>query len=106
MGAKIDAQSDEAEKAVRDIRRATRRHFSAEDKVRIVIAGLRDEDSVAELCRKEGSIPGRPDLRSQPGVHRIDTASTIWPRGWPAVVAFRERRIMRPGSQNDQAVGA
>ena len=54
MGAKIDTQSDEAEKAVRDIRRATRRHFSAEDKVRIVIAGLRGEDSVAELYRKEG----------------------------------------------------
>jgi hypothetical protein len=47
MGSKIDAQSDGAEKAVRDIRRATRRHFSAEDKVRIVIAGLRGEDSVA-----------------------------------------------------------
>ena len=54
MRSKIDAQSDEAEKAVRDIRRATRRHLSAEDKVRIVIAGLRGEDSVAELCRKEG----------------------------------------------------
>src|SRR5215472_2194376 len=54
MSTKIDAQSDEAEKAVRDIRRATRRHFSAEDKIRIVIAGLRGEDSVAELCRKEG----------------------------------------------------
>ena len=54
MRAKIDTQSEEAEKAVRDIRRATRRRFSAEDKVRIVIAGLRGEDSVAELCRKEG----------------------------------------------------
>ena len=54
MSAKVDARSDEAEKAVRDIRRATRRHFSAEDKIRIVIAGLRGEDSVAELCRKEG----------------------------------------------------
>ena len=54
MRSKIDTQSEEAEKAVRDIRRATRRHFSAEDKVRIVIAGLRGEDSVAELCRKEG----------------------------------------------------
>ena len=54
MRSKIDAQSEAAEKAVRDIRRATRRHFSAEDKVRIVIAGLRGEDSVAELCRKEG----------------------------------------------------
>ena len=54
MRSKIDTQSEEAEKAVRDIRRATRRHFSVEDKVRIVIAGLRGEDSVAELCRKEG----------------------------------------------------
>ena len=54
MRSKIDTQSEEAEKAVRDIRRASRRHFSAEDKVRIVIAGLRGEDSVAELCRKEG----------------------------------------------------
>jgi len=40
MSTKIDTQSDKAEKAVRDIRRATRRHFSAEDKIRIVIAGL------------------------------------------------------------------
>ena len=54
MSAKMAAQSDEAEKAVRDIRRATRRHFSAEDKIRIVLTGLRGEDSVAELCRKEG----------------------------------------------------
>jgi len=46
--------SDEAEKTVRDIKRATRRHFSAEDKIRIVIAGLRGEDSIADLCRKEG----------------------------------------------------
>ena len=39
---------------MRDSRRATRRQYSAEEKVRIVIAGLRGEDSVAELCRKEG----------------------------------------------------
>jgi len=38
----------------KDIRRATRRHFSAEDKIRIVLDGLRGEDSIAELCRKEG----------------------------------------------------
>src|ERR1700693_3376133 len=54
MRSKIEGQWEEAEKAVRDIRRATRRRFSAEDKVRIVIAGLRGEDSVGELCRKEG----------------------------------------------------
>src|ERR1700688_5123810 len=54
MRSKMETHSDEAEKRVRDIRRATRRQFSAEEKVRIVIAGLRGEDRVAELCRKEG----------------------------------------------------
>ena len=43
-----------AEETVRDIRRATRRHFAAEEKIRIVLEGLRGEDSIAELCRKEG----------------------------------------------------
>src|SRR3546814_6169608 len=43
-----------AEQVVKDIRRQTRRHFSAEDKIRIVLDGLRGEDSIAELCRKEG----------------------------------------------------
>lgn len=43
-----------ADKTVRDIRRATRRKYSAEEKIRIVLEGLRGEDSVAELCRKEG----------------------------------------------------
>ena len=43
-----------AEKVVRDIRRATRRRFSAEEKIRIVLSGLRGEDSIAELCRHEG----------------------------------------------------
>ena len=43
-----------AEQVMKDIRRVTRRHFSAEDKIRIVLDGLRGEDSIAELCRKEG----------------------------------------------------
>ncbi len=43
-----------AEKTVRDIRRATRRHYSAEEKIRVVLEGLRGEDSIAELCRREG----------------------------------------------------
>src|SRR6266498_3666326 len=47
---------DSAEKTVRDIRRATRRHHSAEEKIRIVLAGLRGEDSIAELCRREGIV--------------------------------------------------
>lgn len=44
----------EADRTVRSIKRATRRQFNAEEKIRIVIAGLRGEDSVAELCRREG----------------------------------------------------
>ncbi|HCJ23117.1 MAG TPA: IS3 family transposase [Erythrobacter sp.] len=43
-----------AEQVVKDIRRKTRRHFSSEDKIRIVLEGLRGDDSIAELCRKEG----------------------------------------------------
>src|ERR1700730_15656811 len=54
MRTKAETDSAEAEKRVRDIRRATRRQYSAEEKIRIVIAGLRGEDSIAELCRKEG----------------------------------------------------
>jgi len=42
-----------AEKLVRDIRRATREHHSAEDKIRIVLEGLRGEESIAALCRRE-----------------------------------------------------
>src|ERR1700737_1126325 len=54
MRSKAERHSEEAEKAARDIRRATRRQFAADEKVRNVIAGLRGEDSIAELCRKEG----------------------------------------------------
>jgi transposase len=43
-----------AEQVVKDIRRATRRQFSAEEKIRIVLEGVRGEESTAELCRREG----------------------------------------------------
>ena len=43
-----------AERVVKDIRRATRRQFSAEEKIRIVLEGVRGEESIAELCRREG----------------------------------------------------
>ena len=43
-----------AEQHVREIRRATRKQYSAEEKIRIVLAGLRGEHSIAELCRREG----------------------------------------------------
>ena len=45
------------EQVVREIQRRTRRRFSAEEKVRIVLEGLRGEQSIAELCRREGLAP-------------------------------------------------
>jgi len=45
------------EHTVRDIRRRTRKKYSAEEKIRIVLEGLRGEESIAELCRKEGLNP-------------------------------------------------
>ena len=54
MRQKSGPEKAPAEQVVKDIRRATRRHFSAEDKIRIVLEGLRGEESIAELCRREG----------------------------------------------------
>ena len=54
MRQKSGPEKQPAEDAIRDIRRATRRHFSTEEKIRIVLEGLRGEESVAELCRREG----------------------------------------------------
>ena len=54
MGQKSGPVKEPAEQVIKDIRRATRRQFSAEEKIRIVLSGLRGEDSIAELCRREG----------------------------------------------------
>ena len=54
MRQKPGTRKEPAEKAVKDIRRRTRKHHSAEEKIRIVLEGLRGEDSIAELCRREG----------------------------------------------------
>ena len=51
------SQAKSAERVVRDIRRKTRRRFSAEEKIRIVLEGLRGEESIAALCRREGLNP-------------------------------------------------
>ena len=54
MSHKSAAPKTPADRVVRDIRRATRKHYSAEDKIRVVLEGLRGEDSIAALCRREG----------------------------------------------------
>ena len=51
------SKKDSAESVVRQIRRKTRRKYSAEEKIRIVLEGLRGEASIAELCRREGINP-------------------------------------------------
>lgn len=55
MRAKSTSSKSGAEKAVKDIRRASRRKFSAEEKIRIVIEGLRGESSIAELLVEWGN---------------------------------------------------
>jgi len=54
MRQKSKSKKDPVEKTVRDIRRKTRRHRSSEAKIRVVLSGLRGEESIAELCRREG----------------------------------------------------
>ena len=51
---KSGTKQSHGEKVVEDIRRATRKQYSAEEKIRIVLDGLKGEDSIAELCRREG----------------------------------------------------
>ena len=54
MRRKNERRTDDADRVFKDIKRQTRRRFSAEEKIRIVLAGLRGEDNIAELCRQEG----------------------------------------------------
>ena len=56
MGQQSEPAKEPAEQVIKEIRRATRRQFSAEEKIRIVLSGLRGEDSIAELCRREGIV--------------------------------------------------
>ena len=56
MRQKSGLVKEPAEKVVKDIRRATHRQLSAEAKLRIVLEGLRGEESIVELCRREGIV--------------------------------------------------
>jgi transposase len=58
MRQKSGPQQPAAEQGIKDIRRATRKHHSAEDNIRIGLDGLRGEDSIAAICRREGIAEG------------------------------------------------
>ena len=53
----MNSSNNTSEKIIRDIRRKTKRKHSSEEKIRIVLEGLRGEMPIAELCRKEGINP-------------------------------------------------
>ena len=54
MSQKSGTQKASAEAVIKDIRRATRKQYGAEEKIRIVLEGLRGEERIASLCRREG----------------------------------------------------
>lgn len=94
---------DGAYRTIKDIRRQTRRRFSAEEKIRIVLAGLRGEDSIAELCRQESIaqsqnlvlaelafIDGK--LRSQKMEKRASSTGHRSPNGMLTERRLRSRR--------------
>ena len=58
MRQKSTMTASPSERLVKNIRRATRKHYSAEEKIRVVLDGLRGESSIAELCRREGIAEG------------------------------------------------
>jgi transposase len=58
MRQKSNSDALSSEEIVKGIRRATRKRYSAEEKIRIVLDGLRGEHSIAELCRREGIAEG------------------------------------------------
>ena len=54
MNQKPTGRASSSEQIIRDIKRKTRKQYGAEEKIRIVLDGLRGEGSIAELCRREG----------------------------------------------------
>ena len=70
-------KKDPAEKAVRDIRRKTRKQYSAEEKIRIVLSGLRGEESIAALCRHERTHQGKVCEGRTP-MQTLEDGKEIW----------------------------
>jgi transposase len=54
---KVSTKQERARRTIRQVRRAARRKFSAEEKIRIILEGLRGEESISELCRREAVSP-------------------------------------------------
>ena len=79
MRQKPGTKRSHGEKVVKDIRRATRKQYSAEEKIRIVLDGLKGEDSIAELCRREGIVLQL--VQGVPGGRKEALGGRYGPRG-------------------------
>jgi transposase-like protein len=82
MRQKSGPEKQPAEDTIRDIRRAPRRHFSAEEKIRVVLEGLRGEESITELCRREGiasrcTMAGRRSSLRLPGAPKAASSRLL-----------------------------
>src|SRR5919112_950557 len=103
MGQQSEPVKEPAEQVIKEIRRATRRQFSAEEKIRIVLSGLRGEDSIAELCRREGIVQNLYYRWSkeflEAGKKRLagDTARAATPQGTAAPSCCIGRWVGRLG---------
>ena len=96
-------KKEKAESTVRRIRRKTRKKYSAEDKIRIVIEGLRGDMSVAELCRREGisqSLYYKMVAVASNYGKSSKLASSAW-RGTPPArqIAVKSRKCVRKASR-------
>ena len=104
--AKESVPSETAEQHIREIRRATRKRYSAEEKIRIVLSGLRGEYAIAELCRREGiaesmyysPVEGVPGSRQEAAVWRHRAASLIRRSSRPSPGDERPERTGRRSS--------
>jgi transposase len=130
MSQKSGTPKMSSERIVKDIRRATRKQYSAEEKIRIVLDGLRGEHSIAELCRREGiaethkrkliadgdlQVDGKgaalalPRSNSEPSTDRLTTyfaarAFRLLPiGGWPAPNDRFQDIVQDPNSTAEQS---
>jgi transposase-like protein len=98
MNQKSGTSKDAADKLVKGIKRKTRKQYSAEEKIRIVLAGLRGEESIAALCRREGSARACTTRGRRNSSRRASS-------GWPGIRPVRRPRprsrscVRRRGAQ-------
>ncbi len=81
MGQRLVTRKSTAEGVIRDIRRKTRKRYGSGEKIRIVLDGLRGEDSIAELCRREGIARTSVTAGRRSSLRRARSVSRATPLG-------------------------